>query len=118
MGAGQGLQAAVPLADGLPAQAAVQLRLLHALVEAHDVRAQLALQPFAAVDALAQAVQLQLAQLGAGSTAGGGGETRSAGEQLSRFPPRPARDAVPEGSPGSQTLQRPVRGTFLPGGWT
>lgn len=70
MGAGQGLQAAVPLADGLPAQAAVELRLLHALVEAHDVRTQLALQPFAAVDALAQAVQLQLAQLGRGQHSG------------------------------------------------
>lgn len=64
MGAGQGLQPAVPLAYGLPAQAAVQLRLLHALVEAHDVGTQLPLQPLAAVDALAQTVQLQLAQLG------------------------------------------------------
>lgn len=64
MGAGQGLQPAIPLAYGLAAQAAVELALLHALVEAHDVRTQLPLQPLAAVDALAQAVQLELAQLG------------------------------------------------------
>lgn len=64
MGAGQGLQPAVPLAYGLPAQATVQLGLLHALVEAHDVGSQLPLQPLAAAYALTQTVQLQLAQLG------------------------------------------------------
>lgn len=68
MGAGQGLQAAVLLAYGLAAQAAVELRLLHALVEAHNVGSQLPLQPLAATDALAQAVQFELAQLGRGKT--------------------------------------------------
>ena len=72
VGAGQGLQTAVLLADGLTAQAAVELGLLHTLVEAHDVGAQLPLLPFAAVDALAQAVQLQLAQLRHGHGAGWG----------------------------------------------
>lgn len=64
VGAGQGLQPAVFLAYGLATQATVELRLLYALVEAHDVGTQLPLQPLAAVDALAQTVQLQLAQLG------------------------------------------------------
>lgn len=63
VGAGQGLQPAVLLPNGLAAEAAVELSLLHALVEPHDVRAQLSLQPLAAVDALAQAMQLELAQL-------------------------------------------------------
>lgn len=70
VGAGQGLQPAVPLAYGLAAQAAVELRLLHALMEAHYVRTQLPLQPLAAIDALAQAVQLELAQLGPAGTGG------------------------------------------------
>lgn len=97
MGAGQGLQPAVPLAYGLPAQAAVELRLLHALVEAHDVGTQLPLQPLAAVDALAQTVQLQLAQLGPRGQACGrrGRDQVSAGEQLSRSP-CPAQEAVLE----------------------
>lgn len=63
VGAGQGLQPAVLLPDGLTTQAAVELSLFHTLVEPHYVRAQLPLQPFAAVDALTQAVQLELAQL-------------------------------------------------------
>lgn len=79
VGAGQGLQTAVLLADGLAAQAAVELGLLHALVEAHDVGTQLPLQPFAAVDALAQAVQLQLAQLRHGGGAGRGRDQVSRG---------------------------------------
>lgn len=68
VGAWQGLQPAVPLAYGLATQAAVELGLLHTLVEAHDVGAQLALQPLAAVDVLTQAVQLELAQLGPAGT--------------------------------------------------
>lgn len=63
VGAGQGLQTAVLLPDGLATQAAVELSLLHTLMEPHYVRAQLPLQTFAAVDALTQAVQLELAQL-------------------------------------------------------
>jgi hypothetical protein len=63
VGAGQGLQPAVLLAYGLAAQATVELCFFHALVEPHDVRTQLLLQPLAAADGLAQAVQLELAQL-------------------------------------------------------
>lgn len=108
MGAGQGLQPAVPLADGLPAQAAVELGLLHALVEAHDVGAQLPLQPLAAVDALAQTVQLQLAQLGPrGRECRRRAETRSV--PVSSRPPPLAQPKAAQG---------PVLGTFLPGGWT
>lgn len=108
VGAGQGLQPAVPLADGLPAQAAVELGLLHALVEAHDVGAQLPLQPLAAVDALAQTVQLQLAQLGPrGRECRRRAETRSV--PVSSRPPPLAQPKAAQG---------PVLGTFLPGGWT
>ncbi|KAK7828919.1 hypothetical protein U0070_002149 [Myodes glareolus] len=63
MGARQGLQPAVLLPDGLATQATVELGLLHTLMEAHDVSTELPLQPFAAVDDLTQAVQLELAQL-------------------------------------------------------
>lgn len=91
MGAGQGLQTAVLLADGLAAQAAVELGLLHALVETHDVGAQLPLQPFAAVDALAQAVQLQLGQLQRGAD-----ETRSV--PVSSCPKTPSVLPGPQGA--------------------
>lgn len=64
VGAGQGLEPAVLLPDGLATQATVELGVFHTLVEPHHVRAQLTLQPFAAVDALTQAVQFELAQLG------------------------------------------------------
>lgn len=64
VGAGQGLQPAVLLPNGLTTEATVELSLLHALVEPHYMRAQLTLQPLAAADALTQAVQLELAQLG------------------------------------------------------
>ena len=78
VGAGQGLQPVVPLADGLPAQATVEFGLLHTLVEAHHVGTQLPLQPLAVIDALAQTVQLQLTQLGQrGQEMGRGDETKS-----------------------------------------
>lgn len=102
--AGQGLQPAIPLTYGLAAQAAVELCLLHTLVEAHDMGTQLPLQPLAAVDALAQAVQLELAQL---EPAGQQCRHRrqgqaSVGEQLPCFPPCSAQ-RLPRGATG-QTI--------------
>lgn len=104
MGAGQSLQPAILLAYGLAAQAAVELCLLHALVEAHDVGAQLPLQTSAAVDALAQAVKLELAQLGPvrPGERDVGVRQVSASEQLPCFPPCPAQEALPTGPPGGQ----------------
>lgn len=101
VGARQGLQPAVPLADGLAAQAAVELGLLHALVEAHDVGAQLALQPLAAVDALAQAVQLELAELRPGK-----GQVRT--ESPRRCPRGPAGQSGHTGSGPSRVLASPM----------
>lgn len=63
VGARQRLELVVPLPDGLSAQAAVQLHLLHTLVEPHHMAAQLPLPPLAAIDAFTQAVKLQQAKL-------------------------------------------------------
>lgn len=95
VGAWKGLQPAVPLAYGLSAQTAVELSLLHTLVEAHYVCTQLLLQPLAAVDALAQAVQLELAQLGPAGT----GERREQDQvRTGKPPPRPAQEALSKGT--------------------
>lgn len=107
VGAGQGLQPAVFLAYGLPTQATVQLGLLYALVETHDVGPQLPLQPLAAVDALAQTVQLQLAQLGQQRGESGdrrvGREDETKSALVSSCPTSllcPAQEGVPAGSLG------------------
>ena len=103
VGAGQGLQPAVPLPDGLTTEAAVELSLLHALVEPHYVRAQLTLQPFAAVDALTQAMQLELAQLRQGETDPMRDSTRGRAKKVP-FPPHPCL-AV---GPGRNSLPTPA----------
>lgn len=63
VGTGQRLQLLVPVPDGLPTHAAVELQLLHALEELHHLLPQLRLLPLAPVDALAQAVHLQRTEL-------------------------------------------------------
>lgn len=111
VGAGQGLQPAVFLAYGLATQATVELRLLYALVEAHDVGTQLPLQPLAAVDALTQTVQLQLAQLGQqrgqSGDRGVGGEDETKSALVSGCPASllcPAQEDAPARSLGRRAI--------------
>lgn len=63
VGTGQRLQFLVPVPDGLPAHAAVELQLLNALQKLHHLLPDLRLLALAPVDALAEAVHLQRAQL-------------------------------------------------------
>lgn len=53
----------VPVPDGLPTHAAVELQLLYTLEELHHLLSELRLLPLASIDALAQAVHLQGTEL-------------------------------------------------------
>lgn len=63
VGTGQRLQFLVPVPDGLPAHATVELQLLHALQELHHLLPDLSLLPLAPINPLTEAVHLQRAQL-------------------------------------------------------
>lgn len=63
VGTGQRLQFLVPVPNGLPAHAAVELQLLHALQELHHLLPDLRLLPLAPMNPLAKTVHLQCAQL-------------------------------------------------------
>lgn len=63
VGTGQSLQFLVPVPDGLPTHAAVELQLLHTLQELHHLLPDLRLLPLAPKNPLAEAVHLQRTQL-------------------------------------------------------
>lgn len=63
VGTGQRLQFLVPVPDGLPAHAAVELQLLHALQELHHLLPDLSLLTPAPMNPFAYTVYLQRAQL-------------------------------------------------------
>lgn len=63
VGARQRLELVVLLPDGLSTHATVQLHLLHAFMELHNMVTQFLLLPLCAIDPFTQAVELQQAKL-------------------------------------------------------